>query len=263
MTTETTPPTRSGFNHIVAFEVAKAELVVHCLPAGTSTRLANTPTAIRRLLKGEARRNGKHRLGNLLVVCEATGGYERALIAEAAGLDLPCHRAHGSAVRAYARFSGTHAKSDPRTTRFSGLVNGVLRSLARAKDAELAPALAATSEAPGWFSERLLSAYGAEKAQAILAAHRHEAPVDFTVSIVIAFTVAAVPTGMNAGVRMMPRGSARRPVRAAPSRVPISNVTPSVTSRPPATAARHRRMNRTDTPWRSPRRRGRACARVR
>ena len=111
MTTETTPPTRSGFNHIVAFEVAKAELVVHCLPAGTSTRLANTPTAIRRLLKGEARRSSKHRLGNLLVVCGATGGYERALIAEAASLDLPCHRAHGSAVRAYARFSGTHGPS--------------------------------------------------------------------------------------------------------------------------------------------------------
>ncbi|CDX45168.1 conserved hypothetical protein [Mesorhizobium sp. SOD10] len=75
----------------------------------------------------------------------------------------------------------THAKSDPRTTRFSGLVNGVLRSLARAKDVELAPALAATSEAPQWFAERLTAAYGANKARAILAAHRHEAPVDFTV----------------------------------------------------------------------------------
>ncbi|MDG4879426.1 RsmB/NOP family class I SAM-dependent RNA methyltransferase [Mesorhizobium sp. WSM4935] len=75
----------------------------------------------------------------------------------------------------------THAKSDPRTTRFSGLVNGVLRSLARAKDAELAPALAATGEAPQWFAERLTAAYGADKARAILAAHRHEAPVDFSV----------------------------------------------------------------------------------
>lgn len=75
----------------------------------------------------------------------------------------------------------THAKSDPRTLRFSGLVNGVLRSLARAKEAELAPALAATSEAPQWFADRLISAYGADKARAILAAHRHEAPVDFTV----------------------------------------------------------------------------------
>ncbi|WP_167484173.1 RsmB/NOP family class I SAM-dependent RNA methyltransferase [Mesorhizobium tamadayense] len=75
----------------------------------------------------------------------------------------------------------THAKSDPRTLRFSGLVNGVLRSLARAKDAELAPALAATSEAPQWFADRLTAAYGADRASAILAAHRHEAPVDFTV----------------------------------------------------------------------------------
>ena len=75
----------------------------------------------------------------------------------------------------------THAKSDPRTLRFSGLVNGVLRSLARAKEAELGPALAATSEAPQWFAERLTGAYGADKARAILAAHRNEAPVDFTV----------------------------------------------------------------------------------
>ncbi|TPN77617.1 methyltransferase domain-containing protein [Mesorhizobium sp. CU2] len=75
----------------------------------------------------------------------------------------------------------THAKSDPRTTRFSGLVNGVLRSLARAKDTELAPALAATSEAPPWFAGRLTAAYGAGKTRAILAAHRYEAPVDFTV----------------------------------------------------------------------------------
>ncbi|MDX8502545.1 RsmB/NOP family class I SAM-dependent RNA methyltransferase [Mesorhizobium sp. VK4C] len=88
-------------------------------------------------------------------------------------LDIPDSAAVDLAV--------THAKSDPRTLRFSGLVNGVLRSLARAKDAELAPALAATNEAPQWFSERLIAAYGADKARAILAAHRHEAPVDFTV----------------------------------------------------------------------------------
>ncbi|MDX8465573.1 RsmB/NOP family class I SAM-dependent RNA methyltransferase [Mesorhizobium sp. VK23B] len=88
-------------------------------------------------------------------------------------LDIPDSAAVDLAV--------THAKSDPRTTRFSGLVNGVLRSLARAKEAELGPALAATSEAPQWFSERLISAYGVEKSRAILAAHRHEAPVDFTV----------------------------------------------------------------------------------
>ena len=97
----------------------------------------------------------------------------------------------------------THAKSDPRTTRFSGLVNGVLRALARAKDAELAPALAATSEAPQWFSGRLTAAYGADKASAILAAHRHEAPVDFTVKS------DPVPWAEKLGGIVLPTGTVR------------------------------------------------------
>ena len=61
----------------------------------------------------------------------------------------------------------THAKSDPRTQRFSGLVNGVLRTLARIKEAELPGALAATDEAPKWFSDRLKTAYGADKTKLI------------------------------------------------------------------------------------------------
>ncbi len=88
-------------------------------------------------------------------------------------LDIPDSAAVDLAV--------THAKSDPRTTRFSGLVNGVLRSLARAKDAELAPMLDETADAPHWFAERLVAAYGEDKAKRIMAAHRVEAPVDFTV----------------------------------------------------------------------------------
>jgi 16S rRNA (cytosine967-C5)-methyltransferase len=75
----------------------------------------------------------------------------------------------------------THAKEDPRTARFSGLVNGVLRALARAKDAELPETPATTADAPDWFAERLAAAYGDETAGKILEAHRHEAPVDFTV----------------------------------------------------------------------------------
>jgi 16S rRNA (cytosine967-C5)-methyltransferase len=88
-------------------------------------------------------------------------------------LDIPDSAAVDLAV--------THAKSDPRTLRFSGLVNGVLRTLARSKEVELTEALAATDEAPKWFSDRLKAAYGVDKARQILAAHRHEAPVDFTV----------------------------------------------------------------------------------
>lgn len=75
----------------------------------------------------------------------------------------------------------THAKSDPRALRFAGLVNGVLRSLAREKDRELASALATTSDAPAWFAERLSAAYGDDHAARILAAHRLESPTDFSV----------------------------------------------------------------------------------
>lgn len=88
-------------------------------------------------------------------------------------LDIPDSAAVDLAV--------THAKSDPRTARFAALVNGVLRSLARGKEDELQPVLATTLDAPAWFAERLTAAYGKEKAAAILAAHRVEAPVDFTV----------------------------------------------------------------------------------
>ncbi|WJI82451.1 MULTISPECIES: RsmB/NOP family class I SAM-dependent RNA methyltransferase [unclassified Mesorhizobium] len=88
-------------------------------------------------------------------------------------LDIPDSAAVDLAV--------THAKSDPRTQRFSGLVNGVLRTLVRAKETELPAALAATDEAPKWFSDRLKAAYGAEMTRQILAAHRVESPVDFTV----------------------------------------------------------------------------------
>lgn len=74
-----------------------------------------------------------------------------------------------------------HAKSDPRTARFAGLVNGVLRALVRVKDRALPAALAQTVDAPDWFRQRLEAAYGAERAAAILAMHRIEAPTDFTV----------------------------------------------------------------------------------
>lgn len=113
MMNRTLPAARSGFNHVVAFEVAKADLVVHILPGGTTATLTNDAKVIRRLLKAELKRTAGKDLGPMLVICEATGGYERTVIEIAAELGIACHRAHGSGVRAYARFRGTHAKSDP------------------------------------------------------------------------------------------------------------------------------------------------------
>lgn len=88
-------------------------------------------------------------------------------------LDIPDSAAVDVAV--------TQAKTDPRTARFSGLVNGVLRSLVRRKEKDLPQMLAATQDAPDWFCERLVSAYGEAVAGRIFEAHRLEAPVDFTV----------------------------------------------------------------------------------
>ncbi|MEQ1952361.1 RsmB/NOP family class I SAM-dependent RNA methyltransferase [Mesorhizobium sp. CN2-181] len=75
----------------------------------------------------------------------------------------------------------THAKGDPRTARFSALVNAVLRGIARDKAADLPRTLATVADAPDWLIARLREAYGAERAEKILAAHRLETPTDFTV----------------------------------------------------------------------------------
>jgi transposase len=106
------PPTPPRFNHIVAFEVSKAELVVHTLPADRQQTIANTPAAVRRLLKAEQRSNHELGPGPLLVVCEATGGYERHVLEAAHALGLATHRAHGSRTRLFARFNGKLAKTD-------------------------------------------------------------------------------------------------------------------------------------------------------
>jgi transposase len=106
-----TPP-QDGFKHIVAVDVSKDELVVHVLPGNRQMRIANTAKAIERLLRAEIKLNVKHRIGPLLIVCEATGGYERHVLDASVAFGLDCHRAHGSKVRFFAKFLGL-AKTDP------------------------------------------------------------------------------------------------------------------------------------------------------
>ncbi len=113
MNTAIMPPLAARFNHVIAFDVAKDSLSVHILPSGESLSVPNTQGAVRRLLAREKKRNEKLDLGPLLVMCEATGGYEAAVLQAACELQLACHRAHGTSVRAYAKFRGRHAKSDP------------------------------------------------------------------------------------------------------------------------------------------------------
>lgn len=116
-------PTRkpSRPDHVVAFEVAKHQLVVHSLPADRQQTIPNTPAAVRRVLMAEVRHNQRARLGTMLVVCEATGGYEAHVLAAAVKLGVPAHKAHGTRVRHFARAKGCRAKSDPIDARLIAL----------------------------------------------------------------------------------------------------------------------------------------------
>ena len=87
-------------------------------------------------------------------------------------LDVPDHAAIDLAV--------TAAKSDPRNQRFSGLVNAILRKLARNADKERTQS-SATENIPAWFSEMLIENYGREKAAKILVRQANEPPIDITV----------------------------------------------------------------------------------
>ncbi len=112
MTQPTMNPASSGFNHIVAFEVAKNSLEVCVLPGRKHCCISNAPGQVRRLLKREIKRNQNLNLGPMLVICEATGGYECHVLDVAVELGMACHRAHGSAVRGYARYRRKWAKTD-------------------------------------------------------------------------------------------------------------------------------------------------------
>jgi len=103
------------YNHIIAFDVGKSTLFTATSAKGdaTSEEIINTPAHVRRHLKRQIKHNTMADLGEMLVICEATGGYERHVLAIARELGLACHRAHATSVRHFARYKGTHAKSDP------------------------------------------------------------------------------------------------------------------------------------------------------
>jgi transposase len=109
----TTNPPRSAFSHIVAFEVSKETLVVHTLPTDEQCTIDNKPLSVRRLIRAAIKRNHKEQLGQMLVICEATGGYERHVLDVALEMGVAVHRAHGTRVRLFGRYRGLLAKTDP------------------------------------------------------------------------------------------------------------------------------------------------------
>jgi transposase len=89
----------------VGVDVAKATLQVHL--CGTQIELNNTPAGHAKLCRKLQAVPGAH------VVCEATGGYEQALVQSLQQAKLPASVVNPAQVRAAAQAKGQRAKSDP------------------------------------------------------------------------------------------------------------------------------------------------------
>jgi 16S rRNA (cytosine967-C5)-methyltransferase len=101
---------------------------------------------------------------------------ETALLLGAAQIlffNVPDHAAVDLAVRL--------AQADPRAAGFAGLINAVLRRLAREGATRLASIDTADLDTPEWLMTRWTAAYGAVTARAIAAANRNEPALDLTV----------------------------------------------------------------------------------
>jgi transposase len=136
MRTDTVAAIRSPGNsrlpdHVVAFEVSKHHLVVHALPADRRCTIPNTPAAVRRVLMAERKHNTRARLGRMLVICEATGGYETHVLDVAIELGIDAHKAHGTRVRHFAKSQGLKAKNDPIDARLIALYGRQTENLVR------------------------------------------------------------------------------------------------------------------------------------
>jgi transposase len=118
-------------DHVIAFEVAKRSLVVHTLPADKQLTIANTAAAVRRVLMAELKHNRRAQLGAMLVLCEATGGYEAHVLEVAVELGIAAHKAHGTRVRHFAKYKGLKAKNDPTDARLIALYGWQTENLVR------------------------------------------------------------------------------------------------------------------------------------
>jgi 16S rRNA (cytosine967-C5)-methyltransferase len=105
-----------------------------------------------------------------------SGALEWTLVVGAAQilfLDVPDHAAVDLAVKA--------ARAEQASAPFSGLVNAVLRAVARERDAILAASDPLDDDTPPWLAARWRSTFGDTTARAIAAAHRCEPTLDLSV----------------------------------------------------------------------------------
>lgn len=98
----TSPATSLG--RVLGCDVGKDEIVVFDSGSGRLRKIANRPEALAAF--------AAELDGDSLVVCEATGGYELALLAALLAAGVPAHRADARKVKAFIRSFGTLGKSD-------------------------------------------------------------------------------------------------------------------------------------------------------
>ena len=87
-------------------DVGKVSLDVS-ISEGSVIRFDNTVKGIGKLLKHLTEQDAA------VVVCEATGGYERLLVSRLRKTEIAMHVAHPSRMRAFAKACGYEAKTDP------------------------------------------------------------------------------------------------------------------------------------------------------
>jgi 16S rRNA (cytosine967-C5)-methyltransferase len=178
-------PARLAAAAIVCDIVAKAHSLEECFsPGAIPARLggldARDVALARSIVTVALRRLGTIRaaLGELLEkgLPRQVAHLEWTLIVAAAQLlflDVPDHAAVDLAVRA----TRLEAKSAP----FAGVINGVLRNLARGRDKILAESDPLDNDTPAWLAVRWRKIYGEELARAIAVANRAEPTLDLTV----------------------------------------------------------------------------------
>ena len=93
-------------NIFVGIDVAKRSLDVHALPGGDSFTVARDGSGLDELVER------LRILPPVLIVLEATGGYEKVVLATLAGAGLPVLAVNPRQIRDFARACGQLAKTD-------------------------------------------------------------------------------------------------------------------------------------------------------
>ena len=99
MTSVSTPASR-----FIGCDVSKSTIVVFDDTTGRTRTVANQPESLARFAAGLD--------PSCLVVCEATGGYEVALLDALLAANVPAHRADARKIKAFIRSFGTLGKTD-------------------------------------------------------------------------------------------------------------------------------------------------------